>query len=137
MALPDYQSLMLPILCFASEQPGEVTGAAATEAIAVKLNLSEEDLRHMLPSGTQSTITNRVSWAVVYMKKAGLLESTRRGYFRITEEAQDFVTGIGSKIVLIDGEQLAQLMIDHDVGVSTAATYHVKRLDSDYFNAGA
>lgn len=309
MALPDYQSLMLPILRFAGEQPGEVTGAAATEAIAAKLNLSEADLRHMLPSGTQSTITNRVSWAVVYMKKARLLESTRRGYFRITErgadflktkperigladldkfeefkafkslratkaaasrsntyggdeitsstpseqletgyqslredladelldklkkvspgyferivvellvkmgyggsladagkaigrsgdggidgiikedklgldviyiqakrwdsnsvgrpdvqqfagalqgqraskgifittsrftkDAQDFAAGIGSKIVLIDGEQLAQLMIDHDVGVSTAATYHVKRLDSDYFSEGA
>ena len=45
-----------------------------------------------------------------------------------------FVAQIGSKIVLIDGEQLSQLMIDHDIGVSTAATYQVKRIDSDYFD---
>lgn len=74
---------------------------------------------------------------------AGALQGQRatKGIFittsRFTREAQEFAAGIGSKIVLIDGEQLAQMMIDHDVGVSTAATYHVKRLDSDYFAEGA
>lgn len=40
---------------------------------------------------------------------------------------------IGSKIVLIDGEQLTNLMIEHDVGVSTISLYPVKKIDSDYF----
>jgi restriction system protein len=50
-----------------------------------------------------------------------------------TKEALAYVAKIGSKIVLIDGEQLAQLMIDHNVGVSVSATYEIKRIDSDYF----
>jgi restriction system protein len=55
---------------------------------------------------------------------------------RFTEEARGYVNQIGSKIVLIDGEQLAQLMIDFDVGVSTASIYCVKKIDSDYFDQG-
>ena len=53
---------------------------------------------------------------------------------RFTDSAKDAVKeNTGLKIVLIDGEQLAQLMIDHDVGVSTTKTYEIKRVDSDYF----
>jgi len=50
-----------------------------------------------------------------------------------TREAQDYVKRIEKRIVLIDGEQLASLMIDHGVGVTDVATYHVKRVDVDYF----
>lgn len=51
-----------------------------------------------------------------------------------TKDACEFVKGIATKIVLIDGKQLAELMIDYDVGVSTISTYRVKRVDSDYFD---
>jgi restriction system protein len=70
---------------------------------------------------------------------AGALQGQRasKGIFlttsRFTHEAQDYVSKIGSKIVLIDGEQLAQLMIDHNVGVSSSTSYEIKRIDSDYF----
>jgi len=37
------------------------------------------------------------------------------------------------RIVLIDGERLAQLMIDHEIGVANVATYSIKRIDADYF----
>lgn len=50
-----------------------------------------------------------------------------------SREARDFVERIERKIVLIDGQQLAQLMIDHDVGVATSRTYTIKKIDSDYF----
>jgi restriction system protein len=50
-----------------------------------------------------------------------------------TKEAQSFVGLIGKRIVLIDGATLAEFMIDHDVGVTTAATFVVKRIDGDYF----
>jgi restriction system protein len=50
-----------------------------------------------------------------------------------SKDAGDFVKQIGKKIVLIDGKQLAQLMIDHDIGVATSHTYTVKRVDLDYF----
>lgn len=85
MAVPDYQSLMLPLLQYAAANAGEVAASDAVEALADELKLTDEDRRELLPSGIQSTFVNRVGWASTYMKKAGLLEATRRGHFRITE----------------------------------------------------
>jgi restriction system protein len=48
-------------------------------------------------------------------------------------EAVAYVEHLDPKVVLIDGKRLAQLMIDFEVGVATSRTYHVKRVDSDYF----
>jgi restriction system protein len=48
-------------------------------------------------------------------------------------EARDYVGKIDNKIALIDGQKLAELMIDHSLGVSPMATYDVKRIDADYF----
>lgn len=54
-----------------------------------------------------------------------------------TKDARDYASGLRNvKLVLIDGEDLAGLMIDHDLGVATTATYEVKRIDSDYFAEG-
>lgn len=50
-----------------------------------------------------------------------------------TEEAQDYARSIGSKIVLVNGSRLAQLMMEHNVGVTTTQAYEVKRIDTDYF----
>jgi restriction system protein len=72
-------------------------------------------------------------------KFAGSLDKkkARRGIFittsRFTDAAKDYVAQIEKKIVLIDGETLAELMIDNNVGVAEVETYPVKRLDSDYF----
>ena len=92
MTVPDYQSLMLPLLKYAGTRNREVTTSEAVEVLAQELNLTEEDLREMLPSGTQSTFGNRVGWAATYMKKAGLLEPTRRGYYKITARGHDPLT---------------------------------------------
>jgi len=304
MAIPDYQSIMLPLLQLAATEPEKEF--ALREAVAIlanKFNLTDEELQELLPSGRQPTFVNRVGWASTYLRKARLLESTRRGYFKLakrgsdvlaqspsainvkslaqfpefiefksirseqsidegldsvatdsltpeesleieyqkirenlasqlldrikqasptfferlvvellvkmgyggsrsdagravgksgdggidgiikedrlgldviyiqakrwdentvgrpdvqqfagalqgqraskgiflttskfTNEAQEYVSRIGSKIVLINGEQLAQLMIDHNVGVSVSTTYEIKRIDSDYFS---
>ena len=48
--------------------------------------------------------------------------------------AAQFVAKIESRIVLIDGSQLTELMIDYDLGVSTVASYAIKRVDTDYFD---
>jgi restriction system protein len=53
-----------------------------------------------------------------------------------TADAADYATRIDTKVVLIDGQQLAGLMVDFDVGVASAASYVVKRIDSDYFEEG-
>jgi restriction system protein len=61
--------------------------------------------------------------------KKGILITTSR----FSQDAKDYVNRIEKKIVLIDGEQLAQLMMDYNVGVSEKATYVVKKIDEDYF----
>jgi restriction system protein len=72
-------------------------------------------------------------------KFAGALQGqrARKGVFITTSafsrEAISYASRIENKIVLIDGDQLAQLMIDHDLGVTPTAKYEVKRIDSDYF----
>jgi len=91
MAVPDYQSLMLPLLQFAARQGTEISTSEAVEALAKELGLTEEDLREMLPSGVQPTFINRVGWASTYLKKAGLLEATRRGFYQITDRGRDLL----------------------------------------------
>jgi restriction system protein len=72
-------------------------------------------------------------------KFAGALQGRRakKGVFittsSFTKEAEEYANTIETKIVLIDGERLTELMIDHNVGVSPIAAYEIKRLDSDYF----
>ena len=91
MAVPDYQSVMLPLLQFAAQKGTETSTSEAVEALAKELGLTEDDLKEMLPSGIQSTFVNRVGWASTYMKKAGLLETTRRGFYQITERGKDLL----------------------------------------------
>ncbi|MDP3058465.1 MAG: restriction endonuclease, partial [bacterium] len=66
-----------------------------------------------------------------------LMHRAKKGVFittsGFTKEALDYIEKIDSKIVLIDGEQLAQLMMDFDLGVSREAIFELKRIDSDYF----
>ena len=72
-------------------------------------------------------------------KFAGALQGkrARKGIFITTSKfpksSIEYVSMIESKIILIDGEQLAKLMIEHGVGVSTIASYTIKKMDSDYF----
>ena len=98
MAIPDYQSLMLPLLQFAEARNEEISTYEAVDALSTQLGLTEADLEEMLPSGVQRTFVNRVGWATTYMKKAGLLEPTRRGYFRITPGGQDLLKTNPAKI---------------------------------------
>ena len=74
------------------------------------------------------------------MQFAGALQAQKanKGIFittsRFTDDARSYVSQIGSKIVLIDGEQLTNLMIENDVSVSTVSLYPVKKIDTDYFD---
>lgn len=83
MSIPDYQSLMLPVLRAASKS--EVRIGDVVETLADELNLTSDDRSQLLPSGKQSLFANRVHWAKTYLNKAGMIEITRRGYFKISE----------------------------------------------------
>jgi len=85
MAIPDYQSIMLPLLKLAGDQQ-EHKMSEVTDTLADQFNLTEEERKVLIPSGTQSLFYNRVGWARTYLVKAGLLDTPRRGYIVITEE---------------------------------------------------
>ena len=88
MAIPDFQSIMLPLLKFCADGK-EHTNRDALDALAMEFNLSEDEQKELLPSGQQCVIDNRVAWARAHMKMAGLVENTRRGVFRITARGQE------------------------------------------------
>lgn len=85
MAIPDYQTFMLPVLRYVGDRPNEsVVIRDLFGVLAKEFALSEDDLREMLPSGATTTFGSRVSWACTYMKKAGLLSAPKRGCVSIT-----------------------------------------------------
>ena len=84
MAIPDFQSIMLPLLKFLGDEQ-EHSKRESVEALAKEFHLTNEEMNELLSSGQQAVFDNRVGWARTYMKKAGLVESTRRGFFRITQ----------------------------------------------------
>ncbi|NLP12871.1 restriction endonuclease [bacterium] len=87
MAIPDFKSIMLPLLEFA----GALQGKRARKGIFITTS-------------------------------------------RFCDTAKDFASNLENKIILIDGEQLAQYRIDFGVGVAPEAVYEIKRIDTDYFS---
>lgn len=83
MAIPDFQSLMLPLLTFSADQK-EHLKREAVEVLATQFKLSDEEKSKLLPSGKQAVFENRIGWANSFLKQAGLLEYPRRGYIKVT-----------------------------------------------------
>jgi restriction system protein len=84
MSIPDYQTIMLPLLRFAEDKK-EHSLHEAVNVLANKFSLTENELQELLPSGKQTIFINRVGWARTYLSKAGLLSSTKRGFFQISD----------------------------------------------------
>jgi restriction system protein len=88
MPIPDYQAVMLSLLKYVSDGR-EHSLRETIDAMADAFGMSDEERRELLPSGRQAIIDNRVGWARTYLKKAGLVEATRRSHFKITERGRD------------------------------------------------
>ena len=86
--IPDYQSIMLPLLRMA-EDGREHRFGDVIEALAKQLGITDAELSELLPSGRQPVFYNRVHWARTYLAQAKLLEVTRRAHFRITERGRE------------------------------------------------
>jgi restriction system protein len=84
MSIPDYQSLMLPLLRQTSDER-EHPFPELVDALATEFSLTDAERRELLPSGSQFLFANRVGWARTYLKKAGLLSAPKRGFVQITE----------------------------------------------------
>ena len=135
--IPDFQSVMLPLI--AGSPPHLLIAIGRTGDEGIDGIIKEDNL-----VWTLSTFRRSAGKKITLL--ADLLFNSLQERFKVdrqakvfittstfTKEALAYVARIGSKSVLIDGDQLAQLMIDHNVGVSVSATYEIKRIDSDYF----
>ena len=97
MTIPDFQSIMLPLLQFCADSR-EHTNRDAIDHLAGVFQLSEEEQKELLPSGRQAIFHNRVAWARAYMKMAKLIENTQRGVFRITDRGHNVLQNPPQKI---------------------------------------
>ncbi|GAB4358972.1 MAG: restriction endonuclease [Gammaproteobacteria bacterium] len=97
MPIPDYQTLMLPVLKLAADGKEHKFSDAADE-LADQFSLSQEERNELLPSGSQAVFNNRVGWARSYLKQAGLLASPKRGFFVITPKGQELLSQNPSEI---------------------------------------
>ncbi|MAO14472.1 restriction endonuclease [Marinobacter vinifirmus] len=88
MAIPDFQSVMRPVLLAVSDGAAKSLGDVR-EAVKDHFGLSEQERKELLPSGNQTVINNRVGWARTYLNKAGLLTIPERGMVQITERGQN------------------------------------------------
>ncbi|HAJ72617.1 MAG TPA: restriction endonuclease, partial [Methylophilaceae bacterium] len=114
MAIPDFQSVMLPLLRFASDKE-EHSLQEAIEALSKEFKLSEEEKLELLPSGTQARFANRVAWARSYFKQALLVENTRRSFFKITQRGLDLLSKNPSYINKKTLEQYEEFLIFQNV----------------------
>ncbi|HXW72802.1 MAG TPA: restriction endonuclease [Methylocella sp.] len=87
--IPDYQTLMLPVLQYAAQCETQVPEIA--EKIANDFSLTAEERSQLLPSGRQSILNNRIHWAKTYMLKAGLVEQPRRGWFKASHKGLELL----------------------------------------------
>lgn len=91
MAIPDFQTIMLPVLRLTADG-AEHTLAASIATLADEFGLSADERAQLNPSGRARTFYNRVAWSSTYLRAALLLESTGRGRFRITERGRSVIT---------------------------------------------
>lgn len=84
--IPDYQSLMRPVLDCAQNEPRKISDVV--EEISNHLELTNEDRQQLLPSGGQTKIANRVHWARSYLKQAGLVKNVKRGWYELTDRGR-------------------------------------------------
>jgi len=101
--IPDYQTLMRPVLECASS--GEARISDVVEVLANKLGLTAEDRAAILPSGKQTRFANRVNWAKSYLKQGGLVEITGRGRYSITDRGR---AALADKAATINNTYLGQ-----------------------------
>ena len=106
MPIPDYETLMLPLLEIGAAANGEVVKLSdAVDQLAERFRLTDKERTELLPSGGTFKFSSRVSWARTYLQKAALLEAPKRGYFRLTPRGTAIIKQALTKI---DNKVLSQ-----------------------------
>ena len=90
MAIPDFQTLMLPLLELLKDRT-VIKLSEMVDIMSDKYNLTKEERNEWLPSKVQKTMYNRVAWAKQYLKNSDLIESPEKGSFKITQKGLDIL----------------------------------------------
>lgn len=98
MAIPDFQTLMLPVLQAAAATP--ITTAELVATMADRFHLTEEERNQLLPRGRQATIANRTHWALAYLTRAGLLNRVSRGNYVTSDKGRSVVASPPERITI-------------------------------------
>lgn len=104
MRIPDYQTMMLPLLQYLSDGKEHQINECA-EAIAKAFKLTEEQKSQILPNGTYPILKDRMSWAKSYLKMAGLIKNDKRGIYQITTSGLSLIR---SNPEIINNQRLMQ-----------------------------
>ena len=88
--IPDFQTLMLPVLTAGAN--GEISTRDVILKLADDFELTKDEREYVLPSGKIRRFDNRVSWAKSYLKQAGLVKYTKRGFYAATDEGLKILT---------------------------------------------
>jgi restriction system protein len=105
MAIPDFQSAMLPMLKYAASKP-EVTLKDSYQKMAEHFKTTDAELEVMLPSGTERLFRNRIAWAKQYLLYASLIESVKRGVFRCTDLGRKWAKEKATALKLSDFKEI-------------------------------
>jgi restriction system protein len=117
MAIPDFQTLMLPVLRTA--EAGEVKISDVVKLLANEFQLTEEERSELLPSGKQTAFANRVHWAKSYLGKAGLVELTKRAHFCISDRGRNVLVNPPERIDIHFLDQFPEFVLFRDAGSSS------------------
>ena len=118
MPIPDYQSLMLPVLLKLADGK-EHSVAQMRESIASEFKLTDQELAERLASGTTTVFMNRIGWAVQYLKASGAIKSLRRGVYQITDRGASLLKGKPSEITAKALRQFPEFLEFHGKGAGT------------------
>jgi len=99
LPIPDFQTVMRPLLVHLSDGK-EHSNQETLKKLAEHFQLTDEELAQLLPSGLQAIFTNRVAWAKTHLKAAGLIESLRRGFYKISPRGLDVLKANPSRVDL-------------------------------------
>ena len=127
MAIPDYQTLMLPILTLMADETEHVTNDLVS-VLADKFALSLEERSKLLASGRQTILLNRTHWSVTYLFKAGMIERTGRGRVRITPRGRDTLARRPNKVTIADLKRYPEF-VAFQQGTSQEAQDHQTVVD--------
>lgn len=124
MPIPDFQSLMLPVL--KESAAGEVRISDVVAVLGQKLGLTEAELSELLPSGKQTTFANRVNWAKSYLGKADLIKLKKRAHFEISDRGKVVLANPPKAINIKFLETFPEFKEFREVGAQSPTIQHLE-----------